>query len=385
MHRVIDDRDIALAKLLVRYSTKVRRGEAAMVSAVGGDCIGLAQACLEEILAAGGVPYFHFIDPVVQRSFIAHGTEDVFRAFGAIELSLMKKMKVFIGIRAADNAFELNGLPNEQLDAYTKHVSVPVHLKQRVKHTRWVVLRYPNSAMAQLAQMSSDEFADFYYEACLVNYEQMRRGALALKRFMEQTSEVRITGPGTDLRLSIEKMPVIACCGEMNIPDGECFTAPRKFSIEGQVTFNAPTIWEGQAFDDISLTFRRGQVVVAKAATVEQTRRLEKILERDAGARYVGEFALGFHPTIQRPMRDILFDEKIGGSFHMALGQCYDEAPNGNKSQIHWDLVCIQLPEYGGGEIYFDDQLVRKDGLFIPRELAILNPDKSLSKSKRKK
>ncbi|MCX7624932.1 MAG: aminopeptidase [Candidatus Sumerlaeaceae bacterium] len=379
MQRVIDERDVALAKLLVRYSTKVRRGEIAMVSAVGSDCIGLAQACIEEILAVGAVPYFQFVDPIVQRTLIAHGTETIFRSVGSVELALMKRMQVFIGIRASDNIFELNGLPNEKLNAYTKHVTVPVHMKQRVKHTRWVVLRYPNSAMAQLAQMSSEEFADFYYKACLVDYDQMRRGATALKRLMEQASEVRITGPGTDLRLSIKNMPVIACCGEMNIPDGECFTAPRKFSVEGHVSFNAPTVWEGRSFDNISLTFRRGKVVAAQAATAEQTRRLEEILSRDEGARYVGEFALGFHPTIRRPMRDILFDEKICGSFHMALGQCYDEAPNGNKSQIHWDLVCIQLPQYGGGEIYFDGKLVRKDGQFIIRELIALNSGKSLS------
>jgi len=375
MRRVIDERDSALAKLLVEYSTGVQKNEHVMISAVGTDCLPLAQACAEEVLRVGGVPFLNFVDPMIQRTVIAKGDDAIFRHIGKLELEVMKRMQVFIGIRGSDNAFELSGVPNQKLDAYSKFVSVPVHFKQRVKHTRWVVLRYPNSAMAQLAQMSSEDFADFYYKACLVDYRKLRKGALALKKRMEQTHEVHITGPGTDLRLSIQGIPVVACCGEMNIPDGECFTAPQKFSAEGEVTFNAPSLWEGHPFDNVRLVFRRGRVVEARAASDEQTRQLQKILDRDAGARYIGEFAIGFHPTIRRPMRDILFDEKITGSFHLALGQCYDEAPNGNKSQIHWDLVCIQLPEYGGGEIRFDGKLIRKDGLFLPRDLSILNPE----------
>ncbi|MGB9692611.1 MAG: aminopeptidase [Candidatus Sumerlaeaceae bacterium] len=374
MRRVIDDRDRKLAKLLVNYSTRVSKGDVVMVAVTGTDALPLAQACVEESLLAGAAPLLQFYDPLIQRVFIRDATEAAFQAVGKIELAMMKKVQVFIGIRGSDNPFELSGIPAPQLEAYSRFVTKPVHIEQRVKRTRWVVLRYPNASMAQLAQMSSEDFADFYYTACLVDYAKLRRGAEKLKKLMERTSRVRIVGPGTDLELSIAGMPVIPCCGEMNIPDGECFTAPRRSSVEGYVTFNAPTMWEGRPFENISLTFKKGKVISATAATSEQTQALEKILNRDAGGRYVGEFAIGFHPTIRKPMRDILFDEKIAGSFHVALGQCYDEAPNGNRSQIHWDLVCIQLSEYGGGEIYFDEKLVRKDGRFLLKELADLNP-----------
>ncbi len=374
MRRVIEQRERELAKLLVSYSTRVSKGDVVMICVTGTDALPLAQACVEETLKAGATPLLQFYDPLIQRVLLNFGTEDVFRQIGRIELDVMKKVQVFIGIRGTDNPYELQGIPDAQLKAYSRLVTKPVHLEQRVKRTRWVILRYPNASMAQLAQMSSEEFADFFFEACLVDYARLKRGAEKLKKLMERTSLVRIVGPGTDLEFSIEGIPVVACCGEMNIPDGECFTAPRKQSIEGQVSFNAPTVWEGQPFENVTLVFRRGKVVSAKASTPEQTKALENILDRDSGARHVGEFALGFHPTIKCPMRDILFDEKICGSFHMALGQCYDEAPNGNKSQIHWDLVCIQRSEYGGGEIYFDGKLVRKDGLFLLKELAALNP-----------
>lgn len=373
MRRVIDSRDRELAKLLVHYSTRVRRGEVAIISANGADTLGLAQACLEEILTVGGVPFLHIQDALCQRLLIEKGSEEIFKALGQFELEMMKRARVFIGIRGPDNAFELEGVPSKKLDAYGKFVVKPVHFEQRVKHTRWVVLRYPNSAMAQLAQKSCDEFADFYYRACLVDYKRMKKGAEVLRRLMERTRRVKIVGPGTDLELSIDGIPVVSCCGEMNIPDGECFTAPVRDSVSGTVQFNVPTLWEGQAFENVRLRFRSGRVVEATAASEPQTRALQQILDRDRGARYVGEFAMGFHPTIREPMRDILFDEKIAGSFHMALGQCYDEAPNGNTSQIHWDLVCIQRPEYGGGEIWFDGKLVRKDGCFVPRELRQLD------------
>ncbi len=373
MRRLIDPRDKQLAHLLVTYSTRVKRGDVAIISAVGTDCLPLAHACLEEVLSVGGVPLLQYVDPLMLRTLVLSGDDDIFKRLGNVELSLMKKASVFIGIRGSDNPFELNGVPAEKLKSYSKFVTKPVHFEQRVKYTRWVVLRYPNSSMAQLAQMSSDEFADFYYSVCLVDYAKMKKGALALKRRLENTSEVHIVGPGTDLRLKIDGIPAVPCCGEMNIPDGECFTAPQRKGVDGTVTFNAPTVWEGQPFDRVTLQFERGRVVEAEAASPEQTKALQTILDRDEGARYVGEFALGFHPGIRRPMRDIRFDEKIAGSFHMALGQCYDEAPNGNKSQIHWDLVSIQLPEYGGGEIWFDGKLVRKDGRFLPRDLSILN------------
>jgi aminopeptidase len=224
--------------------------------------------------------------------------------------------------------------------------------------------------MAQLAGMSTEAFEDFYFNVCTLDYERLQPGMRALKELMERTDRVHIKGPGTNLRFSIKGIPAVICGGDRNIPDGEVFTAPVKNSVEGHVTFNAPTIYQSIAFDGIRLDFTKGKVVKAIS---NQTEKLNKILNSDGGARYIGEFSLGFNPYVMEPMRDILFDEKIAGSFHFTPGQAYEEADNGNRSQVHWDMVNIQRKSYGGGEIYFDGKLIRRDGEFLPKELRSLN------------
>jgi aminopeptidase len=241
---------------------------------------------------------------------------------------------------------------------------------QRVKKTKWVVLRWPNPSMAQLAGMSTEAFEDFYFDVCTLDYRKLQPGMKALKALMEKTDHVEIKGPGTDLRFSIKGISAVICGGDRNIPDGEVFSCPVKDSVQGHVTFNAPTIYQSIAFDNIRLEFRDGKIV---KATSNQTEQLNRILDSDVGARYIGEFSLGFNPRVLEPMRDILFDEKIAGSFHFTPGQAYEEADNGNRSQVHWDMVNIQRPDYGGGEIYFDGKLIRRDGEFLPKQLRSLN------------
>jgi aminopeptidase len=241
---------------------------------------------------------------------------------------------------------------------------------QRVKKTKWVVLRWPTASMAQLAGMSTEAFEDFYFDVCTLDYRKLQPGMKALQRLMEKTDRVQVKGPGTDLCFSIKGIPAVICGGDRNIPDGEVFSCPVKDSVEGHVTFNAPSIYQGIAFDGIRLDFKDGKIV---DATSNETQKLNKILDSDPGARYVGEFSLGFNPRVFQPMRDILFDEKIAGSFHLTPGQAYEEADNGNRSQVHWDMVSIQRPDYGGGEIYFDGKLVRKDGRFLMNQLRSLN------------
>jgi aminopeptidase len=224
--------------------------------------------------------------------------------------------------------------------------------------------------MAQLAGMSTEAFEDFYFDVCTLDYRKLQPGMKALKRLMEKTDRVQIKALGTDLSFSIKGIPAVICGGDRNIPDGEVFSCPVKDSVEGHVTFNAPSIYQGIAFDGIRLEFKRGKIV---AATSNETQKLNKILDSDPGARFVGEFSLGFNPRVFEPMRDILFDEKIAGSFHLTPGQAYEEADNGNRSQVHWDMVSIQRPDYGGGEIYFDGKLIRKNGEFLPNQLQSLN------------
>ena len=256
---------------------------------------------------------------------------------------------------------------------YEKFYLDPVHMKERVKNTKWVVMNYPTAAMAQKASMSTDEFEDFYFKVCNLDYSKMSKAMDNLVKLMNKTDKVRIVGKGTDLTFSIKDIPAIKCAGEMNIPDGEVFTAPVKNSVNGVLSYNTPSAYsDGFTYENIRFEFKNGKIV---DASCNDTKRINKVLDTDAGARYIGEFAIGVNPYITEPMKDILFDEKIMGSFHFTPGACYDEAPNGNSSQIHWDLVCIQTKKYGGGEIYFDDKLIRKDGVFVIDSLKCLNPN----------
>ena len=288
-------------------------------------------------------------------------------------------MDAYIGLRGSNNITELSDVAAERMQLIAKKMR-PVQ-DQRVKRTKWVVLRWPTPSMAQLAGMSTEAFEDFYFEVCTLDYRKLQPGMKALKALMERTDRVEVKGLDTDLRFSIKGIPAVICGGDRNIPDGEVFTCPVKNSVEGHITFNAPSIYQSMAFDGIRLEFRAGKIV---DATSNRTAKLNKILDSDAGARYIGEFSLGFNPHVLHPMRDILFDEKIAGSLHLTPGQAYEEADNGNRSQVHWDMVSIQRPDYGGGEIYFDGKLIRRDGEFVPKQLRSLNRD-HLCKSGRAK
>lgn len=362
-----DARFDTLARLLVEYSVRLKRNETVFIETFDTPdemTIALIRAAQD----AGAIPVAQVQRAKVNRALALKATEPQLNLTAAHELARMKKMDAYIAIRGSDNITELSDVPVEQLKLIAKKMR-PVQ-DHRVKKTKWVVLRWPTPSMAQLAGMSTEAFEDFYFDVCTLEYRKLQPGMQALKTLLEKTDRVDIKGPGTDLRFSIKGIPAVICGGDRNIPDGEVFTAPVKDSVEGHVTFNAPTIYQSMAFDGIRLEFREGKVVEASS---NQTAKLNKILDADPGARYIGEFSLGFNPYILQPMRDILFDEKIAGSFHFTPGQAYEEADNGNRSQVHWDMVNIQRPEYGGGEIYFDGKLIRRDGEFLPKPLQSLN------------
>jgi aminopeptidase len=282
----------------------------------------------------------------------------------------MKQMDAYIAVRGGDNISEMADVPSDRIQLVSKKLKPA--LDHRVKQTRWCILRWPSPSMAQQAAMSTEQFENFFFDVCTLDYSKMQPGMKALKELMESSDLVEIKGPGTDLRFSIKGIPAISCGGTHNIPDGEVFTAPVKNSVQGVLSYNAPSIYQGTAFDSLRLEFKDGKAV---NATANNTQRLNHILDSDAGARYIGEFALGFNPHILHPMRDVLFDEKIAGSFHFTPGQCYEQADNGNKSQVHWDMVCVQREDYGGGTIHFDGKLIRENGRFVPKALQALNPE----------
>lgn len=373
----MDSRFQELANLLVGFSTKVRRGDNVLID-TSGIPPEMVIALQRAVRARRAHPFVHSRDGRVQREWLLHGNEAQFREEVKWELARMKRMQAYIAIRGSDNIFETSDVPAPTMAAYMKAMH-PL-LDYRVNHTRWVVLRWPTPSMAQQAMMSTQAFNDFFFKVCTLDYARMVPGMRALKKLMDNTDRVHIKGPGTDLRFSIKGIPAVCCGGEYNIPDGEVFTAPIRNSVEGEISFNAPTIYQGVSFDKIRLVFRQGKII---DATANSTRKLNEILDADPGGRYIGEFAIGFNPHIRQPMRDILFDEKIAGSLHFTPGQAYELADNGNRSQIHWDMVLIQRPDYGGGEIRFDDKLIRKNGLFVPKSLQKLNPNQLLAAKKR--
>jgi aminopeptidase len=362
-----DERFDKLAKLLVEYSIRLKRNETVLIEAFDIPDE-MTIALIRAARNVGGVPFAQVYHTRVSRALALESSDKQLTLMMSHELTRMKKMNAYIAVRGSHNITELSDVPPDKMQLIGKKMR-PVQ-DQRVKKTKWVVLRWPTSSMAQLAGMSTEAFEDFYFDVCTLDYRKLLPGMKALKRLMEKTDRVQIKAPGTDLSFSINGIPAVICGGDRNIPDGEVFTSPMKDSVEGQVTFNAPSIYQGTAFDGVRLEFKGGKIVDAKS---NETVKLNKILDSDPGARYIGEFSLGFNPRVFHPMRDILFDEKIAGSFHFTPGQAYEEADNGNRSQVHWDMVSIQRPDYGGGEIYFDGNLIRKDGEFLPKELRTLN------------
>lgn len=366
-----DPRIERLAHNLIHFSCDLRPGEKVLIDGIG-DVQDLMRALVREAYGAGAVPFVWVNRPDVSRELALCATEEQLKLRAKVDGELMEAMEAYIGVRGGANNSEMNDVPADRLALLAAHYNEPVHSKIRVPKTKWVVLRYPTPGMAQQAAMSTVAFEDFYFRVCNLDYSKMDRAMDALKALMERTDQVRIIGPGTDLRFSIRGLPAIKCAGRMNIPDGEIFTAPVKHSVEGTIRYNAPSVMEGFTYENIALTFREGRII---EASCNDNARINAVLDRDAGARYVGEFAIGVNPYITFPMKDTLFDEKIAGSFHFTPGCCYDECDNGNKSAVHWDLVCIQTPETGGGEMYFDDVLVRRDGRFTLPELKGLNPE----------
>ena len=366
---MFDPRYDQLAEVLTGFSTRIQSGEKVLIDTFDAPPE-IIVSLIRKVREKGAIPLVNMQSNIVNRELLRGAEESQYQLMAEYEMVRMKGVSAYIAVRGSHNVTEQSDVPPERMKLAMKLLK-PV-LDQRVNKTKWVVLRWPTASMAQMAGMSTEAFEDFFFRVCTLNYSKMEAAMKPLAALMDSTDRVRIVGPGTDLNFSIRGIPTVSCSGKHNIPDGEVFSCPVRDSVQGQIQFNAPTIYQGSAFDSIKLGFKNGRII---EATGSNPTRINEILDTDEGARFIGEFAIGFNPYIMTPMRDILFDEKIAGSFHFTPGQAYEEADNGNKSQVHWDLVCIQRPEYGGGEIYFDDKLIRKDGRFVLDELKPLNPE----------
>jgi len=366
-----DPRVTMLAKNLLGYSLELKAGESLLIELfdVGEE---LVRELIKEAYSIGAKPFISVKSRKLHRELLLGTDAEHMAQTGRYEAIRMKEMNAYITVKGFYNALEYSDIPGEKMGAYRANWVKPVHFDIRVPDTKWCLVNYPTEAMAQTANMSTEQFEDFYFNVCNLDYSKMSKAMDPLFKLMGETDRVKITGAGTDLTFSIKGLLPVKCDGRLNIPDGEVFSAPVKDSVNGYITYNTPSEYEGKLYENVRLEFRNGKII---NATGNDTEGINQIFDTDEGARYVGEFALGLNPYIVKPMKDILFDEKIMGSFHFTPGEAYENCFNGNKSSVHWDLVCIQTPEYGGGEIWFDDVLIRKDGRFVPRELDVLNPE----------
>ena len=366
----MDPRLKELSELLTGYSCDLKEGEKVLIDYEGEFCKPLVRQLIKDAYKLGAKPYVNHRDGAVLREILLGADQEQIEFLNDYQLYQMKGMDAYIAVRAGENVSELSDVPSEKLNMYYK-LTRPT-LDYRVNKTKWVVLRYPNPSMAQLAGKSQEAFEDFYFNVCTLDYQKMSKAMDPLVDLMNRTDKVRLVGPGTDLTFSIKGIPAIKCDGKMNIPDGEVYTAPVRESMNGTISYNTVSEEQGFTYENIVFEIKDGKII---NATANDTKRINELLDTDEGARYFGEFAIGVNPYVLHPMKDTLFDEKICGSFHLTPGMAYEDAFNGNKSAVHWDLVMIQRPEYGGGEIWFDDVLIRKDGLFVIPELEGLNPE----------
>jgi aminopeptidase len=362
-----DERNEVLARQLLEYSIELQPGEKLIIDVAGTEALELVKVLIRQATRKGAVPFWYYDDLSLQRQWIAHASEEQFKAQANLHLRLMEECDAWLGLAANDNPFDLADVSAKQLRMHQTLFVKPVHHQVRVKRTKWCLLRFPSNSVAQLSEMSRESYEDLYYDVCCLDYDGMSKAMDPLVELMERTDAVRIVAPGTDLTFSIKGIPPIKWDGKSNIPDGELMTAPVRDSTNGTITYNTPGLYRGAVFHNIRFELRDGRIV--DATCQGDNERLNEILDTDEGARYIGEFALGLNPFILHPSKDVLFTEKIAGSFHFTPGNCYEDASNGNQSAIHWDLVQIQRKEYGGGEIYFDGELIRKDGIFVDEGL----------------
>lgn len=354
---MFDPRWSQLGDILVNYSTRVQTGERLLITMMEADTLPLTLAVHEQAIKAGALPQIQFASAYLERSLLRFGNQAQIDWVPELERYGMEWADAYIGLRGASNPHELAGIPADRLAAHKRAMGVVSSLRN--EHTRWVLIRVPNASFAQQAGMSLEAMMDFFFRATLRDWaEEARRFTVIRDRFQAATT-VRIVGAGTDLTLSTAGRTYAVGDGRINMPDGEIYTAPVDDSAEGVITFEFPGLYAGQTIAGIRLEFRQGKVANASAESGEEF--LHQVLALDEGASRLGEFGVGVNFGIDRFVGDILYDEKIGGTIHLALGRAYPECGGVNQSALHWDIV-KDLRQ--SGQIELDGEVVFKDGAF---------------------
>ena len=366
---IMDERIIKLSNTIVNYSVLVKEGDKVLIQYENNACKPLIKCLIKDIYSKKAIPFVKLLDNELNSLIMEIADSNTIDSIVKFKEFEVDNIDVFIRICYNENEYEDKNIKSSTRKELGKKSEKLDDI--RINKRRWTLLNYPSIMDAYKAHMTYDEFYNYSLDVMTINYKEMSEKIKPLKELMERTDKVRILGPNTDLTFSIKGLPAIPCVGTANIPDGEVYTAPVKTSVNGVITYNTPSPYNGNIFNDIRLEFKDGKII--KCTSRDNNDALEEIFDTDEGARDVGEFSFGLNPKINKPMGDILYDENIMGSLHFTPGTCYADCDNGNKSSVHWDLVLIQTPEYGGGEIYFDDVLIRKDGKFVIGELKDLN------------
>lgn len=344
-----------LAKIIVNYSTRVKAGDRVRIVCEGLEGLPLVKELHKQCLLkkARHVEY-ELREPAITKDFLFIADDRQLSYIPSEYLTIIQKTDVYIWIGAPSNTRELASIDGRKSALYRKALT-PLR-EERLKNTRWCALLYPTIGLAQDANMSLDELTAFFFRACLRDWEKEKAKIKPLKKRLDSCKLVKITGEGTELTFTFSDRKSVVCAGEVNLPDGELFTAPDRESVEGTILFNMPADYQGKRFHDVQLHFKKGKVI--KATSRNDVDELMKILDTDKGSRYLGEFAIGLNRQINRQFFNPLFDEKIFGTIHVAIGHCYPQADNGNKSAIHWDLVYSLR---NGAKLFFDDKEVSID------------------------
>lgn len=358
-----------LSKTIITYSLRLKENETVLIKSDSMEAKPLVTELVKEAYEVGAVPMVRYMDQETNHLLMEGTKEKRIQILKEQNEFDVNHFDAFVSIRYIENDYNGKNIDKKILSQVGESLKESNDI--RINERRWVLLNYPSVTAAFKAGMSTVDFCKYAWDVMTVDYQKMNHLIQPLKDLMEKTDRVRIVAPNTDITFSIKGIPAIPCCGEYNIPDGEIFTAPVKDSVNGTITFNTPCPYQGNIYTNVSLTLKDGKIV--QAMCNEDNQSLNHIFDSDEGARYIGEFAIGLNPKILHPMGDILFDEKIIGSIHFTPGRAYREAFNGNISSIHWDMVLIEREEYGGGELYFDDVLIRKNGKFMLPELEPLN------------
>lgn len=356
-----------LSFTITNYSLKLKQNEKVLITGYE-ECLDLILLLIKDISSLGALPFVKIKNDIINAQILKVTNEKRIEVLKKISEEEVENYDAFINIKYTTNDYEQLNVDNNIIKKLGEATLKSNQI--RINERKWVLLNYPSRLDAYKAHVDSISYKNYALEVMNIDYEEMNERIKPLKSLMEKTDMVRIISPNTDITFSIKNMPIIPCVGMSNLPDGEIYTAPIKNSVNGKITYNVKSPYQGTTFSNISFTFKDGKIIDFDS---DNNDKLKQILDTDEGARYIGEFSLGLNPKITEPMGDILYDEKIIGSIHFTPGAAYQDAFNGNESSIHWDLVLIQREEYGGGEIYFDNKLIRKDGKFVLPELTHLN------------